>query len=85
MSSDVCTEAVRFARFVLKPLLGEKSVSWDIQSGCVGMRANKARERGTVWVQTAFLREPWGTPSRWSVFDGKVLCQGAAIRAELCS
>lgn len=48
MSTDVCAEADRSARLVSKPLLREKTVSWDIPGGCMGTRANERRERGTA-------------------------------------
>lgn len=40
--------AARSAHFVSNRLLGEKSVSWDIPSGWMGMRADKGRERGST-------------------------------------
>lgn len=48
VSSSVCAEAAGSARFVSKPLLGEKSMSSGIPGGCMGTRANKGREGGTA-------------------------------------
>lgn len=36
MSSDVLAEASKSARFTSKPLLGEKSLSWDTLVGVHG-------------------------------------------------
>lgn len=50
-----------------------------------GRGLTKEGKEGPPQVQTAFPREPWCTSSPGSVFHCKVLCQGAAVRAKLCS
>lgn len=82
VSSNVCTEAAGSARFVSKPLLGQKRTSWVDAWGQGLMKEGK---EGLRQVQTAFPRESWCTSNPGSVFYGKVLCQGAALRAKLCS